>query len=368
MSITRAVLREGVRMAEESAAARLHRRAAEISAQQQPRQPLADGADTGAVAAAGRIMSEPRTAVAVRESGTVARQLPDIDGAALFDQVRAYLGRFARFPTQGALDAAVLWAAHAHARDSEGTLIWPATPRLMLLSRERGSGKTTVLELLARLVPVCHGIDVEPSMAGVTYSLGREKAVVAIDESDLLFGAGKRKSDLRAILNAGYSRHGTVLRMRGSKGERVPVFGAVMLAGLDHVEQATGGQLDTLLSRSVIIRMTAPPEGDEIPDVNDPIQNAEATAERGRKLLAVWSLVNRDRLAAAQPEMPEGVRLRAAQIWRALLSVAEVAGGDWPARAAAACAELTMAREATPADQADQLLDELAALTEGWEE
>ena len=306
--------------------------------------------------------------MAVREPGTVAGQLPDINGAELLDRVRAYVGRFARFPTQGAMDAAVLWAAHCHARDSDGVMIWAATPRLMLLSRERGSGKTTVLELLARLVPVCHGIDVEPTMAGVTYSLGREKAVVAIDESDILFGAGKRKADLRAVINAGYTRHGTVLRMRGSTGERVPVFGAMMLAGLDVVEQATGGVLDTLLSRSVIIRMAAPPEGEEPADMSDPAQHAEQIAERGRKLLTVWSLVNRGKLAAAQPELPDGVRLRAAQIWRPLLAVAEVAGGDWPARAAAACAELTMAREATPADQADQLLDELAAMTEGWEE
>jgi hypothetical protein len=344
VSITRAVIRGAVHAGQRGAmSAELHRRAD--------------------ATAAGRA---PGT-VAVRAPGTVAGQLPDINGAELLDHVRAYLGRFARFPSAAALDAAVLWAAHCHARDSEGTMIWPATPRLMLLSRERGSGKTTVLELVARLVPVCHGIDVEPSMAGVTYSLGREKAVVAIDESDILFGAGKRKADLRAVLNAGYSRHGTVLRMRGSKGERVPVYGAVMLAGLDVVEQATGGQLDTLLSRAVIIRMSAPPPGDDLPDVNDPAQHAESIAERGRKLLAVWSLVNRGKLAAVQPEMPEGVRLRAAQIWRPLLAVAEIAGGEWPERAAAACAELTMARDATPADQADQLLDELAAMTEGWE-
>lgn len=304
--------------------------------------------------------------VAVREPGSVAGQLPDIDGAELLDHVTAYLARFASFPTGAALDTAVLWAAHCHARDGEGTLIWSATPRLMMLSRERGSGKTTVLELLARLVPVCHGIDVEPSMAGVTYSLGREKAVVAIDESDILFGAGRRKSDLRAVINAGYTRHGTVLRMRGGKGERVPVFGPLMLAGLDVVEQATSGVLDTLLSRSIIIRMSAPPEGEEPADISDPGQHCDAIAERGRKLMAVWSLVNRGRLADAQPEMPDGVRLRAAQIWRPLLAVAEVAGGDWPERAAAACAELTQAREATPASQADQLLDELAAMTADW--
>jgi hypothetical protein len=304
--------------------------------------------------------------LAVREGSTVAGQLPEVDGAELLGHVSAYLARFARFPTTAALDAAVLWAAHCHARDSEGVMIWSATPRLMMLSRERGSGKTTVLELLARLVPVCHGIDVEPSMAGVTYSLGREKAVIALDESDILFGAGRRKADLRAVINAGYTRHGTVLRMRGGKGERVPVFGPVMLAGLDVVEQATGGVLDTLLSRSIIIRMAAPPEGEEPADMSDPGQHAEEIAERGRKLLAVWSLVNRDKLAAAQPEMPDGVRLRAAQIWRPLLAVAEVAGGEWPGRAAAACAELTQAHDATPAGQADQLLDELAAMTAGW--
>lgn len=80
-------------------------------------------------------------AIAVRPQSAIARQqLPDIDGAELLDHVRAYVDRFVRFPSGAALDASVLWSAHCHARDGEGTLIWPATPRLMFLSQERGSG------------------------------------------------------------------------------------------------------------------------------------------------------------------------------------------------------------------------------------
>ena len=309
----------------------------------------------------------PGTTVAVRPSGTVAGQVPDIDGAELLDAVDAFLARYAYFPSASARHAVALWVAHTHARDRDGVLIWPATPRLMMLSAAAGSGKSTVLELVGRLVPSCGGLDVEPTPAGVIYALGSEHSTVCLDEGDVLFGSGKRKQSLRAILNSGYSRSGTYLRMRGSVGERVSVFGPVALAGLDVLERATGDTLAPLLSRSIIVRMSPPPAGTEIADLADPWERADERAEIGRRQLAVWSLVNRDALRAARPELPAGVRLRDAQIWRPLLSVADIAGGDWPALARAACAELVNSYEtASDAPAEMSIADELAQMTAGW--
>lgn len=325
------------------------------------------------------VATVPQNAPQRREAGTVAETpegaalrraqewaLSENAGRELLDDLATYISHFARFPSDAARDAVVLWAAHCHARDADGVLIWAATPRLMFLSRERGSGKSTALEMVGRLVPNCHGIDLEPSAAGITYSIGKERATICLDEGDVLFGAGKRKAELRAIINGGYTRHGTVLRMKGSKGERVPVFGPLALAGLDVMEKATGEALAPLLSRSVIVRMTA--AGGELPDLYDPAEHAEERGESGRRLLAIWSLFHRDDLAAARPGMPEGVTMRAAQIWRPLLAVAHVAGGHWPGRAAAACSALVHAAEAPEAqdDSTDGLLDELAAMRAEW--
>ena len=309
----------------------------------------------------------PGTTVAVRPSGTIAGQVPDIDGAELLDHVDAYLARYAHFPSASARHAVALWVAHTHARDRDGVLIWPATPRLMMLSAAAGSGKSTVLELVGRLVPSCGGLDVEPTPAGVIYALGSEHSTVCLDEGDVLFGSGKRKQSLRAILNAGYSRSGTYLRMRGNTGERVSVFGPIALAGLDVLEKATGDTLAPLLSRSIIVRMVPPPPGTGIADLADPYERADERAEIGRRQLAIWALVNRDALRAARPDLPDGVRLRDAQIWRPLLAIADVAGGDWPALARAACAELVNAYETQNDGPTEvSLADELAAMTAGW--
>src|SRR6185295_13807346 len=46
-----------------------------------------------------------------------------------------------------------------------------------------------------------------------------------------------------------------------------------------------------------------------------------------------WALDNADRVRAADPEIPDGIINRAADNWRPLLAIADVAGDPWPARA-----------------------------------
>ncbi|MEP9391153.1 DUF3631 domain-containing protein [Gordonia sp. VNK1] len=46
---------------------------------------------------------------------------------------------------------------------------------------------------------------------------------------------------------------------------------------------------------------------------------------------------NRADLADARPAMPKGVRDRPAEVWEALIAIADTAGGEWPDKARAAC-------------------------------
>jgi hypothetical protein len=56
-----------------------------------------------------------------------------------------------------------------------------------------------------------------------------------------------------------------------------------------------------------------------------------------------------DEATEARPDMPAGVEDRNADMWEPLLAVADIAGGEWPARARdAAKALLTVAREVEP--------------------
>jgi hypothetical protein len=68
-------------------------------------------------------------------------------------------------------------------------------------------------------------------------------------------------------------------------------------------------------------------------------RRTQAETELCRKL-ARWTSDHRDELERFDPVMPEGVFNRVADNLRPLLAIAQVAGGDWPSRAAAAFAAL----------------------------
>lgn len=316
---------------------------------------------SGDVVADGRNYSLPRATaqIAVPEAATMrpARAVtsngPSIDGQALLDGVARYIGHFARFPSRACLDTVTLWAAHTHCRDDEGRLALAASPRLLLLSSEPGSGKSTVMELLNLLCAQTFGLDVEPTESAFRSMLADEHATALCDEADLLFGAGKRKTAIRAIINASYTRNGAVSYIRGGKINRVRVFSPVALAGLDVMESATGGMLAAILSRSVIIRMRRPEGQEQIPDITASTAGQDA-GKQGHDLLSLWAKGNREAIAETDPQLPDGVRLRPAQIWRPLLAVAEVAGGHWPDRARRACSELAQAVPDAPRDEMEE--------------
>jgi len=352
---------------------------------------IADGVRVAGHLAAGAARAEERlrearanaaqgremTGTVVRRPATPpARRLGErIPGDQLLDLLRQWIGTYARFPSPAALDAVTLWVAHSHMRDENGTLVFRATPRLYLLSSEPGSGKSKVLELLNMLCPATYGLTLEPTAAGLVHTIGKEHATVFIDEGDVMFGAGQRKSAVRAIINGGYERHGTMLNGKGSKATRVPVFGALALAGLDVLEKATGDTLTALLSRGVRIRMKKAGKD------NAPAKVTRITEDQGAKMnewLTAWASQVRDELTDYQPAMPEDVDGRAEQIWEPLVAIGDLAwrdtlaraerdgteppeDGGWAERARAACLELALAQDTAPVEDGESVLEEFAS-------
>jgi hypothetical protein len=298
----------------------------------------------------------PVTGVVRSRGGTVARPEQLVPGDQLLDLIRdGYLGFFARFPSPAALDAVTLWAAHTHMRDEKGVLVFRATPRLGLFSSEPGSGKGLVLELLMDIVPNCFGLDLEPTQGGLVHTLNDEHATVMLDEADILLGQGSRKEGVRAVLNGGTYRHGTILNAKGGKTNRVPVFGPVALAGLDVMEKDTGDKLKALFTRFVKIRMV------KVTGAAKPPKRTPKSYElvvQVKAWLELWASQVRDEVAAAVPEMPdEDMEGRTEDIWAPLLAVADAAGGDWPDRARAACRELALARPGDTRDLAAEFAE-----------
>ncbi|GAA2543677.1 DUF3631 domain-containing protein [Streptomyces levis] len=261
-----------------------------------------------------------------------------IDGAALLDEVEDFHRRFNVFPTDAAFVAVALWDAHAHLLDC-----FDSTPRLAFLSPEPGSGKTRALEIVETLVPQpMTAVNASAAALFRSVSAGAAKPTILFDEIDTVFGpkAGDNE-ELRGFLNAGHRRTGVTYRCIGDGGQQsvqaFPSYCAVAVAGL-------GSLPDTILSRSVIIRMRRRARNEKVEPFRARVHEAEGHKLRDR--LATWAEQVRDAVMGAWPTMPDGVTDRPADVWEPLIAVADAAGGEWPERARAACVELVTASKA----------------------
>ena len=179
----------------------------------------------------------------------------------------------------------------------------------------------------------------------------------------MLFGAGGRNRGIVGVVNAAYEPDRVHTRMRGRQAERVPLFGSMVLDGLDSMVKATGPDLRTMISRCIVIKVRRAPGGYRAPRFD---KTARAVFARGGEKLAQWMAQQvRDGIGDVVPEVPEGLGNRPAALWEPLLSVADAAGGDWPVRARQACTDLESAAEIDEDDE--QEMDYRAALSE-WAE
>jgi hypothetical protein len=114
----------------------------------------------------------------------------------------------------------------------------------------------------------------------------------------------------------------------------------VALAGL-------GGLPDTLLFRSVIVRMRKRAPTEPVEPYRRRVHAPEG--ERLAARLGAWAGFRKVKLADARPDMPKGIEDRDADIWESLLAIADEAGETWPDRArVAAVALVADSKEDTP--------------------
>ncbi|WP_405409785.1 DUF3631 domain-containing protein [Streptomyces decoyicus] len=260
---------------------------------------------------------------------------PTADGAALLDEVEAFHRRFNVFPLDAAYVAVVLWDAHAHLLDC-----FDSTPRLAFLSPEPGSGKSRALEIVETLVPYpMAAVNASPAALFRAVSGAEGRPTILFDEIDTVFGpkAGDNE-ELRGFINAGHRRGQLTYRCVGDGGNQsvqgFPSYCGVAVAGL-------GSLPDTILTRSVIIRMRRRARNERVEPFRHRLHAAEGNVLRDR--LAKWAESVRPMVEGVFPVMPEEVTDRPADVWEPLIAIADAAGGQWPERARTACVELVAA-------------------------
>lgn len=273
-------------------------------------------------------VSTLRAAVAAkRGNGAISGQgrpldLPDPDpwraavgGANLLDELSGAIRRYVVLDPHEA-DAAALWTIGAHAFDA-----WTIFPRLFVTAPEKGCGKSTLLDVLSRSVPRPLGAS-SISAAALFRTIEAAHPTLLLDEADTY---ARDDEDLRGILDGGHRRDGAVIRTVGDNHEprQFSAWAPAALAAIGHLP-------GTIEDRSIIIPLRRRRPDEPVESLR--FDRASELEDLARKA-ARWARDHVPALAAADPEMPDGIHNRAADNWRPLLAVADLAGGDWPERA-----------------------------------
>ncbi len=249
-------------------------------------------------------------------------------GHDVLDTVTEFVSRFSAFPSEHCAPTLALWYAHTHAVDQ-----FYVTPRLILDSAEPGSGKTRVLEVAQYLVAAPE-MTISATTAALFRLVSMGPITILFDEVDALFNqAGGANEDLRGLLNAGYKRSATIARCVGDtktmKVQRFPVYAPAALAGI------AGAMPATITTRAITIHMRRRRADEPVEPFRE--RQVASQAQPLREELAAWISATGSRLGDAQPEMPDAVTDRPAEIWEPLLAIADTAGGHWPQTARGAC-------------------------------
>jgi len=265
------------------------------------------------------------------------RETFPVETARLLAEVEAFVRRFVVLPSPAEYAAVALFVMHTHAFEAAH-----ATPYLVVESPEKQSGKTRLLEVLAL---VCRRpVKVASITAAALFqTVARGHPTLLIDEVDAIFGGnGERNEDLRGVLNAGNAPGSPVIR-GGKDGEPVSydVFCPKVLAGI-----ATGRLPDTVRDRAVILSMDRKLRTEQVErlrrrriqtDVDKLCADLGAWAEQVSGVLVEYDL----------PEPLEQISDRLEEAWEPLLAIADLAGGEYAARARAAAVDLAVGVEGT---------------------
>jgi putative DNA primase/helicase len=242
-----------------------------------------------------------------------------VDGAALVAQIAETICGFIAIKPEEA-DAVALWIVGVHCLAA-----WNIFPRLLCTSPAPESGKTTLLNLVSRIVPRPRVYD-EASPSSIYRSLDEnEPATLLLDELDHL----PRSERLRRILNSGHRRHKHVALTVQGRTTEFPTFAPAMLCLI-------GRAPDTIVSRSIHIRIKRRRPDEAISPFDERDAETILRLTQLARQAARWSEDHVSALRKSRPSLMMSGRAR--DNWSPLIAVADAAEGAWPERARRAAA------------------------------
>jgi putative DNA primase/helicase len=265
-----------------------------------------------------------------------------VDTGELLAEIEQTFTRYVVLPKGGGV-ALALWALHAWTMNA-GDI----SPFLVLVSPTKRCGKTTVLIVLYYLTPRSElASNISPS--ALFRYVEEIRPTLLIDEADSFV---RDNEELRGILNSGHTKAAAhVIRNVEVNGEHKPRrFSTWAPKAIAAIRELA----DTLEDRAVKLMLQRKPKTAIVERLRK--RDSEEFATLRRKA-ARWALDNFDRLTDPDPKIPDALNDRAADNWRPLLAIADLAGGDWPKRAREAACILSGDSHATSSANVELLAD-----------
>lgn len=271
-----------------------------------------------------------------------------VAGAELLLTMRAQLEKYLVLPAHAAT-AIALWSLHTWCLDAFfiSPLLYPRSP-------EKRCGKTTLMIVVHELVrrPLL-ATNIAP--APLFRCVAEFRPTLLLDEADAWL---KENEELRGILNGGHSRKtAKVIRCVGDEHDvrAFSTFCPKAVAGI-------GRLADTLADRSIIIPM----KRKRPQDCTAPLREDRFDLSDIRRRCRRWADDEIEVLRQADPKIPTALNDRAADNWRALLAIADAAGGDWPREARTAA--MALSGQADDEAIGTQLLSDIRSLFDRLED
>ena len=274
------------------------------------------------------------------------------DVSDLFDRIASTLRTYVVMDEHQVV-AATLWIAMTHVCD--GIKVCPLA---LITAPEKACGKSQLLTIFGRLVanPLA-AANCSPSF--IFRSIEKQQPTLLIDEADTFF---KENSELKGIINAGYTRENAFVGRTESDGNGrfEPVFFNVWcakaLAGIAmdrHLPAATQSRCIKILMRRKMPTETVSRLRHAAPEVF-----TELAAR-----LCIFGKNHTPVIKLARPELPDELSDRDQDNWESLIAVAECAGPDWRARAVNAA--IIMAKSGCVAvETGNELLEDIRRIFE----
>ncbi|MBN1458228.1 MAG: DUF3631 domain-containing protein [Armatimonadetes bacterium] len=247
-----------------------------------------------------------------------------VDCADLLTEISDTVQRRVRMPDGGA-EATALFVYHAHAHDAA-----EISPILGVTSPTPECGKSVLVTIIGCLVPRPLSAS-NITAASVFRAVEEFYPTLLVDEADTFL---RDNDELRGVLNSGHMRAAAyVVRCVGD--DHKPV---IFRTWCPKAIAMIGDLPATLLSRSIQIKLKRLSQDESVV----PLRLHElGMFEPLRRKAARSAQDHLEDLRRHEPDMPPELRGRAADNWRPLLSIADLAGGGWPQRARQAAVALS---------------------------